>query len=83
MPPPTRVTSAPCAAFFASEDGCVLAPLTVCLDGATRAPGSIIGVCVVAAYVLDWYQSRHPWSWGSALLLATFTILFTLNFEMY
>lgn len=28
--------------------------------GAVRPPGILVGVCVVLAYLLDWYTTRHP-----------------------
>jgi hypothetical protein len=37
-----------------------LAASVALLAGATRPTGVFVGVCVVVAYALDWYQTKHP-----------------------
>jgi Mannosyltransferase (PIG-V) len=48
-------------AFYAIEkQRWWLAASIALIAGATRPTGVFVGVCVVAAYALDWYQTRHP-----------------------
>jgi len=37
-----------------------LAGIAALLVSAERPPGALIGVCVVLAYALDWWKTRHP-----------------------
>jgi beta-lactamase class D len=37
-----------------------LAASMALIAGATRPTGVFVGVCVIAAYALDWYQTKHP-----------------------
>jgi hypothetical protein len=48
-------------AFYAIErQKWALAACMACVAGATRPTGVFIIVCVIAAYALDWYQTKHP-----------------------
>lgn len=48
-----------------------LAAIGAMLAGACRPPGLIVGGCVVVAYGLDWWQSRHGWRRDVFWLLLT------------
>jgi Mannosyltransferase (PIG-V) len=49
-------------AFYAVERGhWWLAGGACLLAGAVRPPGLLVGACVVLAYALDWWRTRHPW----------------------
>jgi hypothetical protein len=37
-----------------------LAGAAALFAGAVRPPGILVGICVVLAYALDWYTTRHP-----------------------
>jgi hypothetical protein len=48
-------------AFYAIErQRWGLAASMALIAGATRPTGVFVGVCVIAAYALDWYQTKHP-----------------------
>jgi hypothetical protein len=48
-------------AFYALErQDWRLAAIIALIAGATRPTGVFVGVCVIAAYALDWYRTRHP-----------------------
>jgi hypothetical protein len=48
-------------AFYAIErQKWGLAASMALIAGATRPTGVFVGVCVIAAYALDWYQTKHP-----------------------
>ncbi len=47
-------------AFYAMEQRMWwLAGVAALLAGAVRPPGFLVGVCVILAYALDWYTTRH------------------------
>ncbi len=69
-------------AFVAIErDQWWIAAALAGIASASRPPGLLIGVCVIFAYLLDWYRTRHPLRIN--ILALALTPLGTLAYMLY